>query len=129
MRGRTLLHARNPEAIYYPQEHASHPYTRLTSQQIGAKLAAASRSPRIPALPWTPAMALSTDLTEGVCTSRTERLGTGRNRSGHVWIEDSKTPKGVAEIPLTEIAIEAFGHQLSIAGPGPYFRIYDLRST
>jgi len=76
-----------------------------------------------------------------------------------VWIPDSKTPNGVAEVPLTDIAVEAFRRQLSISGPGPclfpgdekpdvhqksfktvwrltlrrasvaYFRIYDLRST
>ena len=76
-----------------------------------------------------------------------------------VWIPDSKTPNGVAEVPLTEIAADAFGRQLTISGPGPYlfpsdkkpdvyqksfktvwrlalrragiryFRIYDLRST
>ena len=76
-----------------------------------------------------------------------------------VWIPDSKTPNGVAEVPLTPIAVQAFLGQLRIAGPGPYlfpsdnnpsghqttlktvwhktlkrakipyFRIYDLRST
>jgi integrase len=76
-----------------------------------------------------------------------------------VWIPDSKTPNGVAEVPLTDIAVEAFRSQLAISGPGlylfpsdekpdvhqksfktvwrltlrragvPYFRIYDLRST
>ena len=76
-----------------------------------------------------------------------------------VFIEDAKTPTGVAEVPLTEIAAEAFQRQIEIAGPGPwlfsssrkptgyqanfrkswerclqragvpYFRIYDLRST
>jgi len=76
-----------------------------------------------------------------------------------VWIADSKTPTGVAEVPLTELALEAFTDQLRIAGTGPYlfpsersrkghqvtfktawaatlrrakvpfFRIYDLRST
>ena len=76
-----------------------------------------------------------------------------------VWIPDSKTPNGVAEVPLTEIAVEAFRSQLATSGPGPYlfpsdespdgyqktfktvwhatlrragaryFRIYDLRST
>jgi integrase len=79
--------------------------------------------------------------------------------NGTVWIPDSKTVNGVAEVPLTEIAIEAFRRQLAISGPGPflfpseedpnahqktfkttwratlrragvpYFRIYDLRST
>jgi integrase len=76
-----------------------------------------------------------------------------------VWIADSKTATGVAEVPLTELAVEAFRSQISVAGPGqfvfpnsdnpsgyqasfkkvwattlrkagvPYFRIYDLRST
>jgi len=76
-----------------------------------------------------------------------------------VWIPDSKTPNGIAEVPLTELAIEAFRGQMAISGEGPflfpsdqnptghlkrlktvwrktlqrakapYFRIYDLRST
>jgi integrase len=76
-----------------------------------------------------------------------------------VWIPDSKTPNGVAEVPLTEIALGAFREQIRISGTGPwlfpneesstgyqkslktawrltlrrakvpYFRIYDLRST
>ena len=75
-----------------------------------------------------------------------------------VWIPDSKTPNGVAEVPLTEMAVEAFRDQLRVAGNSvvcvpardgsghqttfktawaatlrrakvPYFRIYDLRST
>ena len=76
-----------------------------------------------------------------------------------VWIPDSKTPNGVAEVPLTDIAADAFRNQLAISGPGaylfpsdenasghqktfktawhatlrrakvPYFRIYDLCST
>jgi integrase len=75
------------------------------------------------------------------------------------WIPDSKTPNGVAEVPLTAIANEAFKSQLANSGEGPflfpsdripdrhqttfktvwrktlrrakipYFRIYDLRST
>jgi integrase len=79
--------------------------------------------------------------------------------NGTVWIPDSKTVNGVAEVPLTEIAIEACRRQLALSGPGPflfpseedpnkhqktfkttwratlrragvpYFRIYDLRST
>jgi integrase len=74
-----------------------------------------------------------------------------------VWIPDSKTPNGIAEVPLTDIAAEAFREQIRISGPGPwlfpsdenptghqktlktvwhatlrrakvpYFRIYDLR--
>jgi len=76
-----------------------------------------------------------------------------------LWIPDSKTPNGVAEIPLTKLALEAFQDQVSISGNGeflfpsdlnqtghlrslrtawrkalkragvPYFRLYDLRST
>ncbi len=76
-----------------------------------------------------------------------------------VWIPDSKTPNGIAEVPLTDLAVEAFREQIRVAGPGPwlfpsddnptghqktlktvwhatlrrakvlYFRIYDLRST
>jgi integrase len=76
-----------------------------------------------------------------------------------VWIPDSKTASGVAEVPLTDVAVEAFRKQISISGSGPYlfpnsdnpvgyqasfkkvwattlrkagvpyFRIYDLRST
>jgi integrase len=74
-----------------------------------------------------------------------------------VWIPDSKTPNGIAEVPLTPLAIEAFKSQMAISGEGPflfpsnrnpsghqtalktvrrktlrranYFRIYDLRST
>lgn len=76
-----------------------------------------------------------------------------------VWIPDSKTPNGIAEVPLTPLAVEAFQRQMAIApdspflfpsdrnGSGhqttfktvwsktlrrakiPYFRIYDLRST
>jgi len=76
-----------------------------------------------------------------------------------VWIPDSKTPNGTAEVPLSPLAIEAFRRQIAITGPSPflfpsdlnqsghqitfksawsktlrrakipYFRIYDLRST
>jgi integrase len=76
-----------------------------------------------------------------------------------VWIPDSKTENGVAEVPLTPIAVDAFRNQLSLAGPSDWlfpshrtagqhykatkgiwraalrkagvshFRIYDLRST
>ena len=40
--------------------------------------------------------------------------------NGTVWIPDSKTPNGVAEVPLTDIAAEAFRSLLAISGPGPY---------
>jgi integrase len=76
-----------------------------------------------------------------------------------VWIPDSKTENGIAEHPLTALALEAFRSQIAIAGKGdflfpsdetptkhlksvktawrnalrraevPYFRIYDLRAT
>ena len=76
-----------------------------------------------------------------------------------VWIPDSKTPNGVADVPLTELAVEAFRAQFALAVKSPwlfpsdenptghqktlktvwhatlrrakvpYFRIYDLRST
>jgi integrase len=76
-----------------------------------------------------------------------------------LWIPDSKTPNGVAEIPLTKLALDAFRDQVAISGNGeflfpsglnknghlrslrtawrkalkragvPYFRLYDLRST
>ena len=37
-----------------------------------------------------------------------------------VWIPDSKTPNGVAEVPLTEIAVEAFRDQIRACRPGPW---------
>ena len=76
-----------------------------------------------------------------------------------VWMQDSKTPNGVADVPLTDLAVAAFRNQMEIAGNSPYvfpsennptghqttfktgwaatlrrakvpyFRIYDLRST
>ncbi len=76
-----------------------------------------------------------------------------------VWIPESKTPNGVAEVPLTEMALMAFRNQIKTSGAGPrlfpsddsslgyqqsfkkvwqttlrragipYFRLYDLRST
>jgi integrase len=76
-----------------------------------------------------------------------------------VWIPASKTENGVAEVPLTPIAVGAFRNQLALAGPSDWlfpssrtegqhyksakgiwraalrkagvshFRIYDLRST
>jgi integrase len=76
-----------------------------------------------------------------------------------VWIPDSKTPNGVAEVPLTPLAVQAFHDQILLSPCSPflfpsdqnpsghirtlkttweatlqrakvtYFRIYDLRST
>src|SRR5215472_5030879 len=76
-----------------------------------------------------------------------------------VWIPDSKTPNGIAEVPLTPLAAEALRRQMAITPESPflfpsdrnptgyqatfktvwrktlrrakvpYFRIYDLRST
>ena len=37
-----------------------------------------------------------------------------------VWIPDSKTPNGIAEVPLTSLAIEAFKSQMAISGEGPF---------
>jgi integrase len=75
------------------------------------------------------------------------------------FVADSKTPTGVAEVPLTDLALGAFRSQMELAGPSPwlfpsdanrtghqtefkrawqttlrragvrYFRLYDLRST
>ncbi len=46
-----------------------------------------------------------------------------------VWIPDSKTPNGIAEVPLTPIAVDAFRDQLAIAGDGPFLFTSDLNST
>jgi integrase len=71
-----------------------------------------------------------------------------------VWIPDSKTPNGIAEVPLTPLAAEALRRQMAITPESPFlfpsdrnptgyqatfktvrrakvpcFRIYDLRST
>jgi integrase len=40
--------------------------------------------------------------------------------NGLVFIPDSKTPTGVAEVPLTEIAGQAMRDQLVLSGPGPW---------
>ena len=37
-----------------------------------------------------------------------------------VWIPDSKTASGVAEVPLTDVAAEAFRKQIAISGGSPY---------
>jgi integrase len=41
--------------------------------------------------------------------------------NGTAWIPDSKTPNGIAEVPLTEIAADAFRKQLALSGPAPFF--------
>jgi integrase len=46
-----------------------------------------------------------------------------------VWIPDSKTPNGIAEVPLTPLAVSAFRDQLAIAGTGPFLFPSDLNST
>ena len=37
-----------------------------------------------------------------------------------VWIPDSKTANGVAEVPLTDMALQAFRDQMRICGTGPW---------
>ena len=37
-----------------------------------------------------------------------------------LWIPDSKTPNGVAEIPLSKLALEAFREQVAISGNGEF---------
>jgi integrase len=46
-----------------------------------------------------------------------------------VWIPDSKTPNGTAEVPLTSLAVEAFKNQMAISGEGPYLFPSDLNPT
>ena len=46
-----------------------------------------------------------------------------------VWIPDSKTLNGIAEVPLTPLAVDAFRDQLAIAGDGPFLFPSDLNST
>jgi integrase len=36
-----------------------------------------------------------------------------------IWIPDSKTPNGIAEIPLTPLAIGAIKSQILVSGTGP----------
>src|ERR1700722_19127430 len=46
-----------------------------------------------------------------------------------VWIPDSKTPNGIAEVPLTSLAIEAFKSQMVISGEGRFcFRAIGIRA-
>jgi len=37
-----------------------------------------------------------------------------------VWIPDSKTPNGVSELPLTNLALDAFRKQIAISGIGDF---------
>src|SRR4029077_7218954 len=37
-----------------------------------------------------------------------------------VWIPDSKTPNGIAEVPLTELALKAFRHKIRTPGQDPW---------
>ena len=37
-----------------------------------------------------------------------------------VWIPDSKTPNGIAEVPLSSLAVEASKAQMAISGEGPF---------
>jgi len=46
-----------------------------------------------------------------------------------VWIPDSKTPNGIAEVPLTPLAVEAFHNELAISGRGPFLFPSDLTPT
>jgi integrase len=46
-----------------------------------------------------------------------------------VWIPDSKTPNGIAEFPLTPLAVEAFRDQLRIAGAGQFLFPSSLNPT
>jgi mono/diheme cytochrome c family protein len=46
-----------------------------------------------------------------------------------IFISDSKTPTGVAEVPLSGIAVEAFQRQIEEAGPGPWLKVRGLAVT
>jgi integrase len=46
-----------------------------------------------------------------------------------VHIPDSKTPNGVADVPLTTLALEAFRDQMAIAGEGECLFPSDLNQT
>ncbi|HEY3823113.1 MAG TPA: hypothetical protein VGL82_01075 [Bryobacteraceae bacterium] len=43
-----------------------------------------------------------------------------------MWIPDSKTSSGIAEVPLTDIAADAFRRHLALSGPGPYLFSIDV---
>ena len=46
-----------------------------------------------------------------------------------VFITDSKTPTGVADVPLTDMALEAFRSQIEVAGPGQWLSPSDGNKT
>ncbi len=46
-----------------------------------------------------------------------------------VWILDSKTPNGIAEVPLTPLAVDAFRDQFAISGDGAFPFPSDLNPT
>ncbi|MBZ5667290.1 MAG: tyrosine-type recombinase/integrase, partial [Acidobacteriia bacterium] len=46
-----------------------------------------------------------------------------------VWIPDSKTPNGTAEVPLTPLAVEAFRGQMAIAADSPFVFPSDLNRS
>jgi len=45
------------------------------------------------------------------------------------WIPDSKTPNGIAEVPLTDLALEAFRGQIRISGTGNWLFPSDENPT
>ena len=46
-----------------------------------------------------------------------------------VFITDSKTPTGVADVPLTDMALDAFRSQIELAGPGQWLFPSDGNKT
>ena len=45
------------------------------------------------------------------------------------WMPDSKTPNGIAEVPLTDLAVETFREQIRISGPGTWLFPSDENPT
>ena len=50
--------------------------------------------------------------TSGVQGTDADEEGAGGSGNAVVWIPDSKTPNGIAEVPLTDLALEAFREQI-----------------
>jgi integrase len=50
-------------------------------------------------------------------------------QNGIVWIPDSKTPNGIAKVPLTRLAIEALKSQMAISGERPFLFPSDRNPT